>query len=184
MCHKNSLAALPTPGNHSVKRDSGLKYWQYGAGSNQRLAIITDIYGCNDFYQSFATHFAQQGWAVDLIDLFSDLGELPEITREAAFARRHKLSDADICNKLEAFIDEQSVDAVIGFCLGGNYVFEMSRRNVDVRKHCFYQLRNTFAGVGTDMVHINDLAKSRLGPPQFFAFAKCVECVEFVAKDF
>ena len=138
MCHRNSLAALPTPGNHSVKRDSGLKYWQYGAGSNQRLAIITDIYGCNEFYQSFATHFAQQGWTVDLIDLFSDLGELPEITREAAFERRHKLSDAEICNKLEAFIDEQSIDAVIGFCLGGNYVFEMSRRNVDVRLVAYY----------------------------------------------
>ncbi len=138
MCHRNTVAALPRPGMHTVKRDSGLKYWQFGEGSRGRLAIITDIYGCNDFYQSFATHFAEQGWTVDLIDLFSDLGELPEITREAAFERRHKLRDAETCNKLETFIAAQHVDAVIGFCLGGNYVFEMARRGVDVRFVAYY----------------------------------------------
>ncbi|MEX2525640.1 MAG: dienelactone hydrolase family protein [Gammaproteobacteria bacterium] len=102
------------------------------------MAIITDIYGCNDFYQSFATFLVGRGWTVMLIDLFSDLGELPEVTREAAFERRHKLRDGEVCGNIQRFLANQNVDAVIGFCLGGNYIFELARRNVDARLVAFY----------------------------------------------
>lgn len=141
MCHPNRTEPLPEPGSYELKQADGLKYWEYlpeGAGNGKRAAIITDIYGCNEFYQSFATYLSQQGWTTLLIDLFSDLGELPEVTREAAFERRHKLRDGETCDRLERFIANQQVHAVIGFCLGGNYAFELARRKVSANLVAFY----------------------------------------------
>ena len=141
MCHNNAVNALPAPGPYQMRKANGLKYWQYEgeqSGMQKRLAIITDIYGCNPFYQGFATYFAKHGWTVYLIDLFSDLGELKEITREAAFVRRHKLRDHDTCDQLQTFIAEQGIDAVIGFCLGGNFVFELAKRGVNTNLVAFY----------------------------------------------
>lgn len=141
MCHPDRIESFPEPGDYRVREADGLKFWEFrpeGGDDRGRVAIITDIFGCNNFYQGFATWLGQRGWQPLLIDLFSDLGELPEVTREAAFERRHKLRDNDVCNRLEAFISNQGVDAVIGFCLGGNYVFELARRNVDARLVAFY----------------------------------------------
>ncbi|HKJ21552.1 MAG TPA: dienelactone hydrolase family protein [Gammaproteobacteria bacterium] len=132
---------MPAPGDYQAKEADGLKYREYRSadtGTDRRVAIITDIFGCNEFYQSFATYLAQRGWHALLIDLFSDLGELPEVTREAAFERRHKLRDGKICDSLQAFVKNRKVDAVIGFCLGGNYIFELANRNVDARLVAFY----------------------------------------------
>jgi len=145
MCHNDKLNALPEPGAYQVKEADGLKYWSFEPESKplkeqptKRVGIITDIYGCNEFYQSFATYIASEGWEVYLIDLFTDLGELKEITREAAFERRHKLRDGEVCDKLERLIASQELSAVIGFCLGGNFVSEMARRNVQTNLVAYY----------------------------------------------
>ena len=141
MCHNDKLNAFPEPGNHQRKEANGLKYWQYGSQSgdaSRSVMVLTDIYGCNEFYQSFATYLANLGWQAQLVDLFTDLGELKEITREAAFERRHNLRDTQVCDQLQSHIVEQKLNAVIGFCLGGNYVMELARRNVPVNLVAYY----------------------------------------------
>ena len=133
MCQHDKLNGFPEPGKYEVKTIQGLEVWQYGdanASGPGRLVVMTDIYGCNEFYQSFATYYAGLGWQVYLINLFSELGELPEITREAAFERRHKLRDNTICTQVENLLETENIDALIGFCLGGNYALELARREV------------------------------------------------------
>ena len=103
MCHHDKLTALPGPRSYGRKQAEGLKYWEYASVSvpaTKRVVVLTDIYGCNEFYQSFASYLTAQGWQVHLIDLFSDLGELKEVTREAAFERRHLLRDRQVCAQL------------------------------------------------------------------------------------
>lgn len=102
----------------------------YGCDSAaRRIAILPDIYGCNPFYQGFATYLARRDMRAFLVDPFDGLGDLPEISREAAFERRHKVRDAEFIDNFLAFSDAEKVNAVIGFCLGGFYVFELARRN-------------------------------------------------------
>jgi carboxymethylenebutenolidase len=140
MCHDAAPSALPAPGTYRIEQAGNLKYWNFSEQDNTdvRVALLTDIYGCNEFYQSLSTLFAKQGWQSHLVDLFSDLGELPEITREAAFERRHKLRDQQCCDCIEQYIKEHNITAVVGFCLGGNFVFEMARRNINVNLIAYY----------------------------------------------
>ena len=146
MCHNDKLSALPAPGTYQRKEAEGLKYWEFdcqfegreSGAANKRVMVLTDIYGCNAFYQSFATYLTSKGWQVHLIDLYTDLGELEEITREAAFERRHLLRDRKVCDMLEAHVKSQGISAVVGFCLGGNYVLELARRNVAVNLVGYY----------------------------------------------
>lgn len=141
MCHDNSVAAFPSPGEHAVRKAGKLTYWEYepsSPGSSRSVAILTDIYGCNAFYQSFATHLAANGWSVSLVDLFTELGELKEVTREAAFERRHKLRDKETCDRLQNWLSEQGMDAVVGFCIGGNFVFELAKRNIAANLVAYY----------------------------------------------
>ncbi len=140
MCHDAAPSALPAPGAYRKEQAGNLKYWNYSEQDNAevRVALLTDIYGCNEFYQSLSTFFAKQGWQSHLVDMFSDLGELPEITREAAFDRRHKLRDRQYCDQIEQYINDLDITAVVGFCLGGNFVFEMARRNVNVNLIAYY----------------------------------------------
>ena len=141
MCHGDKLSALPEPGTYEIKEAEGLKYWDYASVSgdaSKRVIILTDIYGCNEFYQSFATYLAGKGWQVHLVDLFADLHELSEITREAAFERRHLLRDRQVCDQLERYIDSQEVSAVVGFCLGSNYALELAKRNVPANLVGYY----------------------------------------------
>ncbi|MEE8058976.1 MAG: dienelactone hydrolase family protein [Pseudomonadales bacterium] len=141
MCHNNKLSALPEPGTYQRKETDGLQCWEYNSASgadSKRLIVLPDIYGCNEFYQSFSTYLASKGWQVQLMDLFSDLGELKEVTREAAFERRHLLRDRQICDQLQNFIGSQNSCAVVGFCLGANYALELARRNVDLNLVGYY----------------------------------------------
>lgn len=141
MCHHDMLDALPVPGAYSRKEAGGLKYREYipeSPVSEKPVMVLTDIYGCNNFYQSFATYLASTGRPVHLIDLFSDLGELEEVTREAAFKRRHLLRDRQVCDQLQDYIAMQGIGAVVGFCLGANYVLEMAKRNLPVNLVGYY----------------------------------------------
>lgn len=130
MCHGAASAHFPDPeiGGEFSAELVGLSFGAEAASI--RVALIPDIYGANAFYQGLATHLANKGARVFLINPFADLGDLPEVTREAAFARRHKLFDRQTVERLEAFLTTQSISGVVGFCLGGSYVFELARRGV------------------------------------------------------
>ena len=129
MCHSEAVAAFPQPATAEVFSSSVGGYRFTGEGS-RKVAILPDIYGCNAFYRGLATHLSQKGTTVFLIDPFARLGDLPEQTREAAFSRRAKVADKLFVDQLESFTREERLDAVIGFCLGGLYIFELARRPI------------------------------------------------------
>ena len=97
-------------------------------GSGSRVAVLPDIYGLTDFYKSYASYLSGRGAKIWLTNPWSPFGELPEPTREAAYERRRKLKDREHCDQLETFLAEQKIDAIVGFCIGGNFAFEMARR--------------------------------------------------------
>ncbi|MBC6402894.1 MAG: dienelactone hydrolase family protein [Hyphomonadaceae bacterium] len=130
MCHGQAVRAFPAPpeSRSFEKQVSGYYYASHGSG--RRIAILPDIYGCNPFYMGLSAHLIEQGATVFLIDTFAGLGDLPEQTREAAFARRNKVRDRAFVDQFEAFAKEKELTGVIGFCLGGLYIFELARRGL------------------------------------------------------
>jgi carboxymethylenebutenolidase len=131
MCHGTAIGAFPEP--EIPEAFSGrVAGYRFASSGGRKAAILPDIYGCNDFYRGLATKLRQSGADVWLVDPFAGLGELAERTREAAFARRNKVRDRDFVDRFEAFLREEGIEAVIGFCLGGLYVFELARRGVEV----------------------------------------------------
>ncbi len=138
MCHGEPSPSFPAPvvdGEFSHEVD-GLTFGSETASI--RIAVIPDIYGLNQFYQGFCTHLASKGSRVFLVNPFAGLGGLSEMTREAAFARRMKVRDTAFVDQFEAFCTSHSVGGVVGFCLGGCYVFELARRNVSQDLVGFY----------------------------------------------
>ncbi|CAH7065167.1 dienelactone hydrolase family protein [Vibrio splendidus] len=138
MCHGQANKYFP---EEDVRGEfnNGLEGLLFGDENTQkRIAILPDIYGVSPFYKGFSTFVASKGARVFLVNTFADFGELPEVTREAAFARRDKVADKAFVDKFEAFCEEQSIDGVIGFCLGGYYIFELARRNVSQDLVGFY----------------------------------------------
>ncbi len=108
------------------------------SGASRRLAVLPDIYGANPFYQGFAAHLAARSCVVYLIDTFAGLGDLPKASREAAFERRHRLRDREFVDAFAEFVSTEAITGVVGFCLGGLYVFELARRNVPCNLVAFY----------------------------------------------
>ncbi|MEM9750214.1 MAG: dienelactone hydrolase family protein [Pseudomonadota bacterium] len=131
MCHGAPISAFPEA-KLGAPFGAQVHGYSYGDVGDKRIAILPDIYGCNPFYQGMAAHFLNKGARVDLIDPFHGLGELPEITREAAFARRNKVQDKTFLDAFGAYVSEAGVTGVIGFCLGGLYIFELARRGLPV----------------------------------------------------
>lgn len=130
MCHGQAVQAFP-PAEIGRAFAAEVAGFEYGpADASTRIAILPDIYGCNPFYQGLAGHYVEKGAHVALINPFDGLGELPEATREAAFARRHKVRDAEFLGRFVDYVARAGVTGVIGFCLGGLYIFELARRNV------------------------------------------------------
>ena len=131
MCHTNKIEYFGEPlaysafsGDvHGLIFDSG--------NSAKRIAVLPDIYGLTDFYKGYASYVAGFGARTYLTNPWGDFGELPEVTREAAYERRHNLKDREHCDQLEAFLASEKIDAVVGFCIGGNFVFELARRGYE-----------------------------------------------------
>ena len=139
MCHDKASGYFPAPrSTGSIKGQvEGLTFGN--ANAKLKIAIIPDIYGTNAFYQGLATRLTAQGTAaVSLVNPFAGLGDLPEITREAAFGRRQKVKDKEFVDRFQAFCESQAITGVVGFCLGGFYVFELARRNVSQALVGFY----------------------------------------------
>jgi carboxymethylenebutenolidase len=102
-----------------------------GKDASQKVAVLPDIYGMTDFYKGYASYVAGFGARVYLTNPWSEFGDLPEVTREAAYERRQKLNDREHCNHLEKFLAKEKIDVVVGFCIGGNFVFELARRGYE-----------------------------------------------------
>lgn len=131
MCHGAAVSAFPAP--HPGEDYIGaVRAYMFGDdAAKRRIAILPDIFGCNAFYQGLSLHYAQAGAKVFLIDPFDGLGELEENTTECAFARRGGVKDNAFLDAVEAFAKAENITAIIGFCLGGLYIFDLARRNVD-----------------------------------------------------
>ena len=133
MCHGKASAFFPVPTSEERFRAEVDGYAFGNEGDGMAIAIIPDIYGCNPFYSGMATYLAQKGNRVFLIDPFAQIGGLAEVTREAALERRGKLRDREFLDKVEEFASDKKLDAIIGFCLGGLYVFDLARRGVNAK---------------------------------------------------
>ncbi len=138
MCYGEPSPSFPSP-DCQDEISAEVESLVFGkANTSSSIVIIPDIYGTSAFYQGLSTLLAQKGARVYLVNPFAGLGDLKEGTREEAFARRHKVHDKAFVDQVEAFCESQKVDSVIGFCLGGYYIFELARRNVAANLVGFY----------------------------------------------
>ena len=128
MCHMEKIEYFGEPLDCSEFSGDvdGLVFEGNEAG--KRVAVLPDIYGMTDFYKGYASYVAGFGARTYLTNPWSEFGDLPEPTREAAYERRLKLRDRQHCDHLESFLANEKIEAVVGFCLGGNFVFELARR--------------------------------------------------------
>ena len=131
MCHTNKIEFFGELLDYSEFSGdvNGLVFGGNEAG--KRVAVLPDIYGMTDFYKGYASYVAGFGARTYLTNPWSEFGNLPEATREAAYERRHKLRDREHCDHLENFLANEKIEAVVGFCLGGNFVFELARRSYE-----------------------------------------------------
>lgn len=131
MCHGHAVKAFPDPAP-AERFDEIVSGFAWGdPTAATKIAVLPDIYGCNPFYKGLSTLLMERGARVFLVDPFHGLGELPEATREAAFARRHKVRDASFLDRFETFARAKGITGIVGFCLGGLYVFDLARRGLD-----------------------------------------------------
>lgn len=140
MCHDQAPARLPEAEAGLFQQEGGLAWREFGSNrATASVALLPDIYdGSIPFYRALATQFAAMGLRVYLMEPFHPFGELPEPTREAAFARRGKLKDGAYLDALEGFLQRQEIGGVVGFCIGGLFVFELARRGYRGELVAFY----------------------------------------------
>lgn len=131
MCNAAPLSFFRKPRHIGHLVSSVESFVQGPDDAASRIAILPDIYGCSTFYEGLSAHFAELGARVFLVNPFAGLGDLREPTREAAFERRHKVADKAFLDNFEAFARDQQITGVVGFCLGGLYVFELARRGLE-----------------------------------------------------
>lgn len=131
MCHGAAVGAFPATYD-ARPFASEVEGFALGESGGRRIAIVPDIYGCSDLYFGLAAHLVSTGADVFIVNQFAGLGDLPEMTREKAFERRNKLQDKEFVDRLEQFLAREAIDGLIGFCLGGLYVFELARRGIKI----------------------------------------------------
>lgn len=140
MCHTDKIRFFGETGAYS-KFSEEVDGLLFDCTEPARIvAVLPDIYGLTDFYKGYASFLSNAGARVYLTNPWSEFGELPEPTREAAYARRQKLRDRTHCDALEEFLAAKQVDAIVGFCIGGNFSFEMARRGFDQTNIAIYPL--------------------------------------------
>lgn len=138
MCHGEPSESFPTP-EVTGEIHAEVAALTFGRESaEKRIAILPDIYGLNQFYRGLSTYLSGKACQVFLVNPFDGLDPLPKVTRDAAFARRSNVADRDFVDRFEAFCGSHRIDGVVGFCLGGLYVFELARREVAQNLVGFY----------------------------------------------
>jgi len=140
MCHTDKIRYFGETGAFAEFSDEvdGLLF--QGENPVLNIAVLPDIYGLTDFYKGYASYLSRAGARVYLTNPWGEFGELAEPTREAAYERRHKLHDHAHCDALEVFLAAKNLDAIVGFCIGGNFSFEMARRGFDRTNISIYPL--------------------------------------------
>ncbi|WOF45885.1 dienelactone hydrolase family protein (plasmid) [Sphingopyxis indica] len=166
MCHTEKSGFFALTADGEPFHDDGISGFRFGeVVSDRRVAILPDIYGCTPFYKGFAAHLAALGAKVDLIDIFDGLGDLPEQTRERAFERRHRLKDRAFLDRFEAYARRAKVNGVVGFCIGGLFVYELARRDLPAALVSFYGfpqgLPNQDA-LDTPLTYLGDVTRPHL----------------------
>lgn len=143
MCHQEVSVRLPDDAPSTPflaeTRSARLEGLSFGTGTVPAATLILpDIYGLTPFYRGFAAYLAREEGRSILLDPFAGHGDLPEATRDAAFARRHLIADCEYVDAVEAFVRQKGASAVVGFCLGGNFVLELARRNLPCKLIAIY----------------------------------------------
>ena len=138
MCHRDGLSSFGEIRDHSDFHAavSGIHF----PGDGAQIAVMPDIYGLTDFYKGYASYLAGRGADVYLTNPWHEFGDLAEATREAAYERRHKLRDREHCDRLERFLSDKAIDTFVGFCIGGNFAFELARRGFGGTNVAIYPL--------------------------------------------
>src|ERR671910_2565112 len=98
------------------------------------ILLISDIYGMTPFYLDVARELADAGFAALVVNYYFRLGELEELTREAAHARRSKLDEVQALRDLDAAVNWLKVQfggpmspvGLVGFCLGGTLALDLA----------------------------------------------------------
>jgi carboxymethylenebutenolidase len=153
MCHPDSASAA-ADSNASGRREQWLPVATAGAdmptflatpdgASRGHVVIMHDVFGAGEFYQDLARRYASQGYSAWLPNLFFRQGELPERTREAAFARRARWSTAQAVDDLARTLDvvQQHAPgklATVGFCMGGTLVMLTAARDARIDAGVIY----------------------------------------------
>lgn len=110
------------------------------------VLVVHDIYGCSDFYKHLSCKLAAAGYTALLPDCFSREGEMPEMSREAAYERFGRLDEGRTLEDMQAALEwltanvKQSAGPMgtIGFCMGGTIVLDLAARRNDLVTVCFY----------------------------------------------
>lgn len=153
MCHPEAPAdqgphaeahdvSLPLPSGERLPAEVALPDGGQGPG----VLILVDIYGCTPFYRQLNRRLAAAGYVSLLPDVFFRLGELPEVTREAAFARKAELDDARALDDLAtaaawlAARDDTGGSrlGLLGFCMGGTFALDLAAQRADVATVGYY----------------------------------------------
>jgi carboxymethylenebutenolidase len=111
---------------------------------DQPVLLVTDMFGIAAFYRGFAEKLASAGHIVIAPDIFFRVGELSEMSPEAALERRARLDENRRLGDLNTVLswvrgryDQQRV-ATIGFSMGGTQVLDLATRRDDLITACLY----------------------------------------------
>jgi carboxymethylenebutenolidase len=94
------------------------------------VVLHPDVGGLRPLFEDMARRLATHGLAVSVIEPFAGLSEPPGSTTEARMAQVKELDDTQQMDMLTAAADLLVVEddisrvSVLGFCMGGHYVFK------------------------------------------------------------
>jgi dienelactone hydrolase len=110
------------------------------------ILVVNDVFGRSPFYERLAHSLAGEGYVALAPEYFFREGPLAEPTREAATARRERLDERRALDDLDAAAewlrarDEVAGEriGVVGFCMGGTFVFDLAARRDDLAAVAYY----------------------------------------------
>ena len=115
-------------------------------GEGPGVLIVNDVFGRSPFYENLAARLAAAGCVAVDPEYFFRLEKVEPGDREAAFARRSRLDEAQTVRELIQTIDWLKQQpgvrgdriGTIGFCMGGTFVLNLAAERQDLATVCFY----------------------------------------------